>query len=223
VLSTLQEATFTAVHTYVLSQEGQSRISQALQRHRLPASLDSDLEEAVISEALRFITQGNEISSAAGWCNARIRARAIDLARGVIRKRPHDEQLAREANEILDDSDDHDPGTGDQHGELFPSSEPALQPLLAAWRDAVLVSDAHPLDVCAALTAISVLAEEAILAEDCPQPLAGATTEEAACWAGLWYSNRSECFGAGNTVTKRRSRAAGRIKAALRAALEGHV
>jgi hypothetical protein len=182
------------VHSYVMSELGQAKIRQALLRRRLPGAYDTEIEEAVLSEAMRFLKNGGEIASAQGWCNARITARSIDLARGAIR---------REAQGALVVPDEDAPD------ELVTAS--GLEPVRAA----VLNADAHALDVCGALTFIAVIAENAALASDCPQPLAGATPEDAACWAGLWYAHRDDCFGTGNTVTQRRSRAARRIRTIL--------
>lgn len=182
------------VHSYVTSATGQAKIQQALQRRRLPGSFDTEIEEAVIAEAMRYLSGGGEITSAPGWCNARITARSIDLARGMIRKE------AREALVVPND---------DVADVAVPDSG------LASLRDAVLNADAHALDVCGALTFISIVGDGASLAPACPQPLAGATPEDAACWAGLWYAKRDDCFGEGNTVTQRRSRAAKRIRSLL--------
>lgn len=182
------------------SQLGQDRVQRELQRRRLPGALDSDIEEAVTSEALRFLKNGGSIESVPGWCNARIAARVIDLARGVIRR----ERAEQAAFESAED------GTGDN-----------LDEVLTEGRYAVLVSRADPLDVCGALTVISVLAENAVPDAACPQPVAGATPEDAACWVGLWYAGREDCFGEGNTVTQRRVRAARRVKKILREAVTG--
>jgi hypothetical protein len=182
------------VHSYVTSGLGQAKIQQALQRRRLPGAFDTEIEEAVIAEAMRFLANGGEITSAPGWCNARITARSIDLARGLIR---------REAREALEAPND----------DITDVAAPDAG--LSGLREAVLIADAHALDVCGALTFISVIGDGASLASSCPQPLAGATPQDAACWAGLWYANRDDCFGEGNTVTQRRSRAAKRIRALL--------
>jgi len=203
VLTREQTTTLTAVYTYVLSETGQAHIRRALQRRRLPGAFDTDVEEAVLAEASRFLSRGGEITSAAGWSNARITARSIDLARGVIRREAA-APAAQALEETYPDVAEHD-ATVPEGG-------------LSDLRAAVLGCDASPLDVCGALTVISVLADEASLAPACPQPLAGATREDAACWAGLWYGERHDCFGEGNTTTQRRSRASKRIKAVLRAA-----
>ena len=77
----------------------------------------------------------------------------------------------------------------------------------------MLMMDERPEDISAAITFIARVADEAELAQQCPQPEAGATATEAAVWAGLWYAGRHECFGEGNTITKRRSRAMSRVRA----------
>lgn len=245
VLTPLQNDTLTEVHSYVSSREGQDRIHRALQRHRLPTALDTDVEEMVLSEARRFVLAGGEITSVPGWCSARIRARAVDLARGAIRRDAAHAELARRhaaapagmalSSAALDDQDNLDQDNPDQDGPTQgglsqdaydhdghdTSGFAGLDENLSGIRRAVLHADAQPLDVCAALTAIAVLADAAAPAPSCPRPLAGATPLEAACWAGLWYANRQECFGDGNTVTKRRSRASKKIKSLLHAALGG--
>jgi hypothetical protein len=199
MLTLEQEAVLAEVHVYVGSDEGQRRVSAALERRRLPSSLDTDIEEAVLSEARRFIMRGSLIESVPGWCNARIAARSIDLARGVIRK---EKRLGVQADEA----------------ELEHLAEPEELPVggdLGGLRLVVLDLDERPEDISAALTFITRVADEANLSSQCPQPDAGATPTEAAWWAGLWYAGRHECFGSGNTITKRRSRAMARVRALL--------
>ena len=67
-----------SVYAYISSDEGQSYIRSCLTRRRLGVFLDTDIEEAVLSEALRFLSRGEEITSAAAWCRRRINARTID-------------------------------------------------------------------------------------------------------------------------------------------------
>ncbi len=196
MLTAAQDEVLTAVHIYVGSDEGQRRIAVALERRRLPSALDTDIEEAVLSEARRFVLNGGSIASVKGWCNARIAARSIDLARGVIRR----ERFV---------------GVQVPDLELEEVAEPAgieVSGNLHELRRALLCLNERPEDVSAALTVIARVADEAQLAEQCPQPLAGATPTEAAVWAGLWYAGRQECFGEGNAITKRRSRAMARVK-----------
>lgn len=217
VLTRDQERVISEVHLYVLSEEGQTRIGRALQQRRLPGSLDTDIEEAVISEALRFVRDGGEIGSVAGWCNHRIRARSIDLARGAIRReRALGVAVSEEGVEAVEESDE---ATADA-AMLEEYGVDVLSDGVSAMRREILESGADPLDICGVLAVVSVLAEQATIDPDCPQPLAGATPEDAACWAGLWYAGRTECFGVGNTVGQRRARAARKMKMVLRAVIE---
>jgi hypothetical protein len=194
------------VHAYVSSETGQERIRKALLRRRLPGALDTDIEEAVLGEAHRFLAKGQHIGSIPGWCNARIAARSVDLARGAIRAelalgvRVTDVDLEDRADAVV---------------------EPSPNGGLAEARVAVLYADADNDDISAGLTFITRVADEAELLDECPQPAAGATASDAAMWAGLWYAKQSDCFGDGNTVTKRRSRAAKRVRALIEEALEG--
>ena len=86
----------------------------------------------------------------------------------------------------------------------------------AAW----LAID-EPWKVSAALTVLAVLYDEAGPGNGCPQPVGGASEVEAAHWVGLWYAGKRDLFPsdsqpAGNTMTKRRSRATLMVKHVLR-------
>jgi hypothetical protein len=232
MLTPALEATLAEVHAFVASDQGQQRIHAALLRRRLPGSFDTEIEEAVLSEALRFLTQGGEITSVPGWCSSRITARSIDLARGAIRaqraigiRTSFDEQDIHATDTVDQDTieqDAIDQDTIDQDDltldlPIFNGANPhrdsqSSNGAMAKVRTALLDADAAGIDIAAALTVVAVLADEAALHSACPQPLAGADQQDAACWAGLWYAHRNECFGPGNAVTQRRSRAAKRIK-----------
>jgi hypothetical protein len=206
MLSPTVESTLAEVHAYVSSETGQERIRKALLRRRLPGALDTDIEEAVLGEAFRFLNRGQLIGSVPGWCNARIAARSIDLARGAIR------------NELVfgvrvSDDDIADMTAVEETSDLGGS--------LAEARAAILHADASSADISAGLTFVTRVTDEGGLLEECPQPAAGATASDAAMWAGLWYARQDECFGVGNTFTKRRSRAAKRVRALLAEALAG--
>lgn len=206
MISPTMDSTLAEVHAYVGSSAGQERIQKALLRRRLPGSLDTDIEEAVLGEAFRFLTRGQVIGSVPGWCNARIAARSIDLARGAIR------------NELVFGVRVSDDDVADN--AVTERSTPPNENLAEA-RVAILYADASSADISAGLTFVTRVADEADLLDECPQPVAGATASDAALWAGLWYAKQSECFGDGNTITKRRSRAARRVRELLAVALEG--
>lgn len=192
-----------SVYAYIASEEGQSYVRGCLTRRRLGAYLDTDVEEAVLSEALRFISRGEEIANAAAWCRRRINARTIDLSRGAIRKeRDYGRRVelndANEAQTFKDDEASFSEGLS-----------------LGAVRQAVSAADDTDANIAAALTYVTRVADDASLHESCPQPQSGSTRSEAAMWAGLWYSGAESCFGVGNATTKRRSRAMERVRTLL--------
>lgn len=193
----------TSVYTYIASEEGQAYVRSCLARRRLGAYLDTDIEEAVLSEALRFISRGDEIINAAAWCRRRINARTIDLSRGAIRKeRDYGRRVdLNDANEATALSVE-DAGFGEGIS-------------LSAVRQAVAAADDTDISIAAALTYVTRTAEDASLHTNCPQPQSGSTRSEAAMWAGLWYSGSESCFGPGNATTKRRSRAMERVRTLL--------
>lgn len=73
----------------------------------------------------------------------------------------------------------------------------------------------------AALVAVTVLADEATLAADVPQPQRGATPAQAAAWAGLWFVGGDALFPADDDTAsrQRRSRATRQVDHHLRAAV----
>jgi hypothetical protein len=201
-----------AVHAYMGSDAGKAAVLDALSRRRLPGFLDTDVEEAVLGEAARFLRKGGEISSAAGWCRARITARAVDLVRGTIRDErrwgvrvPFDEEVLGDVFE--DDGGDETGPVGsweDRDGNL----DEVRRGLLAAGSEDGAVAGA--------LTFVSVVGDGAAAVPECPRPGAGADESEKAIWVVLWYLGLRDCFGAGNTAAKRRSRAARGVRELLR-------
>ena len=94
------------------------------------------------------------------------------------------------------------------------------------WRRQTWISTrpgctAEPWAVSAALTVLTVMYDDGVPGPGCPQPVAGASEAEAAHWVGLWYAGKRDVFPsasepAGNTLTKRRSRATTVVKELLR-------
>jgi hypothetical protein len=201
----LQNPTVAAVHGFVASPAGQDYIRYALQRRRLPSALDVEIENAVLFEAARFVARGGEIHAAESWAKQRITARSIDLVRGAIRREAKHPEAPLDVDVVL------------AHTDLQVNEDPRT---LFEVRRFVLEQDAASTDVSAALAFVAVVAEQAAIHADCPQPIAGATQQDAALWAGLWYAGRAECFGPGNTITKRRTRAAARVRDLLNRAAE---
>lgn len=236
MLSAAAEGVLAAVHLYVGSAEGRRVIGSALQRRRLPGSFDVEIEEAVLGEALRFLRAGNEIVSVPAWCRARINARAIDMARGVLRReRRLGVRVPFDEGSFLDDAAFDDAGFDDDHADGVQGDAPGWpaedslsddgvahdRRSLAELRTALLASDASDASVAGALTFVSRVAEDVPPVASCPTPRAGADVEEAAMWVVLWYLGLRDCFGAGNAMAKRRSRAASKIRSVLRKVGEG--
>jgi hypothetical protein len=201
-----QEKLLIDVHTYVGSEVGRRRVAEALQRRRLPGYMDVDIETAVLEEARKFLERGETMNSVAGWCNARIGARAIDLARGAIRR---EREMGRTVSveTIVEEA-------VDTTELVVPAGE------LNTMRRLILdgAADAHA--KAGALTFINRVAEKVDLCPECPQPKTGADESETAIWAALWYLGHRDCFESGNTAAKRRSRAAAGVRAALRSMAE---
>ena len=198
------------VYDYMSSEAGQAYIRSCLARRRLGEFLDTDIEEAVLSEALRFLARGEVISNADSWCKSRINARTIDLARGAIRKE-RDLGVRVELFEV-EQAQENEEETVSQFSLDGSVSLADIRKLIAA-------SDDTDINISAALSYITRVGEEATLHRDCPQPKAGATPSDAAVWAGLWYAGVESCFGPGSNITKRRSRAMERVRQLLRSCL----
>jgi hypothetical protein len=198
------------VHVFVGSNAGRDAIRNALARRRLPGYLDVEIEEAVLGEALRFLKGGGVIVSPAGWCRARITARAVDLTRGALRdQRRWGVRVTFNDDAIDAIADGHEETDGNE-------SLNALTGDLDQVRRDLLRSGENSTAIAGALTFVSLIGDEAEPLKDCPQPSTGADTEESAIWAVLWYLGMRDCFIPGNAAAKRRSRAARNVRELLR-------
>lgn len=204
------------------SKAGQDTVRKALSRRRLPGALDVDIEEAVLGEAYRYLQRGGTIDSPAGWCRARIAARAVDLSRGVIRTERHwgkrvDAGLLEREDSSMD-SDEQAPDQMDGptyvEGDDW-SLDGQGHDLDNARRGLISLRD-DDIATAGALTFAAIVGEQAKPLEVCPQPTAGASPAEAAMWGVLWYLGIRDCFGPGNTAAKRRSRASAKVRRLLR-------
>lgn len=81
--------------------------------------------------------------------------------------------------------------------------------------------ESSPRAGAAALATAAVLADDLALAPDVPQPLRGATTSQAAVWAGLWFVEGGDLFPADPDAAarQRRSRASARVADLLERAI----
>ena len=210
VTSTPKETTLIAVYQYMASEEGKLKVTKALTRQRLPGSFDTDIEESVLSEAARYLDRGNTIESAPGWCSARIKARSIDLARGIIRNNGMD--AYKHINALDLDAIEGSKGDLEQYSSLSSDSEEAI----AYLRKCILNAKCDPQNISGALTVIAALAEGAETHAECPKPISGSKPIDAACWAGLWYAHRQDCFEENGASAQRRSRGSKQIKELMR-------
>lgn len=195
-----------AIHAFMASDTGRGAVRAALARRRLPGYLDVEIEEAVLGEALRFLKNGGEIDSPAGWCRARITARSVDLARGALRDRRRWGERVPFGEDLLNEEDHAEDATAD-----LPEGG------IDKVRRDILSSGGNETAIAGALTFVTRVGEQATLAAECPQPATGADEEESAMWAVLWYLGLRDCFTPGNTAAKRRSRAARGVRELLRA------
>lgn len=192
------------------SDTGKLKVTKALTRRRLPGSFDTDIEESVLSEATRYLDRGNIIESVPGWCSARITARSIDLARGIIRN--NGEDAYRHINALDLDTIEETKDDIEQYTSLSSDSDEAI----AYLRKCILNAKCDPQNISGALTVIAALAEGAETHAECPKPIAGSKPIDAACWAGLWYAHRQDCFEENGASAQRRSRGGKQIKELMR-------
>lgn len=225
--------TLVEVHRFLASEAGVSCVQRNLQRRRLPGALDTDVEGLVADEARRFLARGGEIVNVAAWCRLRISSRTIDLARGMLRaEKALTAPVAGPAQHDDPDGWEYDGDEGDVEtgvevggGAFDGVGEGELSGVRLDSVRAQLLSVEPGWVAASALAVVVRVAEGGCLHPDCPQPVAGATPTDAAMWAGLWYARQQQCFApAGspntNTITRRRARAAARVRDALRAVLQ---
>jgi hypothetical protein len=202
-LDDTQTECLSAVHAFLGSPAGQAAIAGHLQRRRLPGCFDTDIEERVAGEAYRFLCGGNTIASVPGWCARRIAARAVDLARGQMRRERHAGIPVE-----WDDNDVEAPGAAEV-GETA----------VTHVRQTLCAGDGAHWQVAAALAVVCVVADEAVPHATCPQPTTRADDVDAAHWAGLWYAGLDVCFPDGDsvaaTVRQRRVRAMAKVRRVL--------
>lgn len=192
------------------SDTGKLKVTKALARRRLPGSFDTDIEESVLSEAARYLDRGNTIESVPGWCSARITARSTDLARGIMRN--NGEDAYKHSNALDLDTIEGNYSDVEQYASLSSDSDEAI----AYLRKCILNAKCDPQNISGALTVITALAEGAETHAECPKPIAGSKPIDAACWAGLWYAHRQDCFEENGASAQRRSRGGRQIKELMR-------
>jgi len=192
------------VSLWLGSKDGQRAVKNTLHAVRLPEAFDSDLVTMVCHGADQMVAKGVPIASVAAWATRTLRLRAIDLVRSPRTSRvalvahTSDGELERDLPDRPDEAlAEHDANA---------LAVDVRQQLGATW------ASEPAWTISAALTVVAVLYDGAGPGHGCPQPKGGASEVEAAHWVGLWYAGRRDLFPApyepaGNTITKRRSRA----------------
>lgn len=200
------------VSLWLMSADGRRALQRTLRDLKLPTAFDADLITQVCHAADQMTAKAQPIESVAAWTTRTLRLRGIDLVRSprssvasmVLHRNDGDVQIdLAEPTEVLAEMDAH------------LDAAAVRQNLGAAW-----CTD-EPWKLSAALTVLTVLYDEAGPGSGCPQPVGGASEVEAAHWVGLWYAGKRDLFPApgepaGNTLTKRRSRATQMVKEVLR-------
>lgn len=186
-----------------LSQRGCDYARRLVARQRLPNAVVDDVVQEARIAVLRAVANGTEIDNIEAFVTTAIRRRVIDLLRGDIRRaevpfeRFDDEGIVREV-EPVDAAD--------------PEADVVAMAQTASLRTAI----GERLDGASRLPAAGALAvlahvdpnDPAEPADDCPQPVGGATPSEAAAWVGLFYSGRRGWWADDDTpaIRQRRSR-----------------
>ena len=191
------------VSLWLMSVEGRRTVKNVLRDKRLPGFFDSDLVSMVCHAADQMVAKGERIESVAAWTTHTLRRRATDLVRSP--------RTSRAALVVQTSEGELEVELPDHHDSFAEHDAVALavdvrQRLGASW----ITEPAWT--VSAALTVMTVLYDGAGPGRGCPTPKGGASEVEAAHWVGLWYAGRRDLFPtaqevAGNTITKRRSRA----------------
>jgi hypothetical protein len=199
---------------FLRSGAGRAAVRRALVANHLPPSLADDLAQDALRRVWVATTgSGAPVDNVEAFVMTVLHRSAVDIVRGRVR-----------GPQVVDWREAVDPDAGEQG---WPFDGPSLLDVeadvlgrqsLAAVRRAVhraLSVDPHA--GAAALAYLAVAVDGAAPAPRCPQPAGGATAEEAAEWAALWYAGQSGCFpddGADlpATVRKRRHRGARRMR-----------
>jgi hypothetical protein len=200
---------------FLRSPAGRATIHRTLTARQLPRSLADDLIQDVLGRVCAAAGQGVAIDNVEAFATRLAQRSAVDIVRGRIR------------HPQLVDLRGVDPDAEVQ-GQPFAVASPldveadalAGEALAAVRRLVHHRLAADPSAGAAALAYLAVMVEGASPGDRCPQPLAGASPDEAAEWAALWYGGRRDCFAGDATTTpatvrKRRSRLVHRFRDVL--------
>jgi DNA-directed RNA polymerase specialized sigma24 family protein len=201
-----------AVRQFLASPQGKAHTHRALSRCKLSASLEDDLVQEVLRRCASRISLGKAIDNPGGFATVLLHRASVDIVRG---------QLHRPLAFGLLGSDE--PADVDVEDGGF-EADVVVADMVGGLRRA-LHGLTGPRRIAAALAYLVASFDQAPVGAACPQPVGGAGAQEAAEWAGLWYSGRRDCFPDGAAgeaaVRKRRSRAVAELHAALVEAAAG--
>ena len=207
------------VSLWLMSTDGRNVVQRTLRDLRLPGSFDVDLIVQACHAADQMVAKGQPIESIPAWTTRTLRLRGIDLVRSP---RSSTVSTTVTTNDGLNELDLADTVDAFAAADAEFDAVAVRQRLGAAWLTE------EPWKVSAALTVITVLFDESAPGAGCPTPTGGASPIEAAHWVGLWYAGKRDVFPtlaepAGNTLTKRRSRATATVRDLLRASAMEHL
>ena len=205
------------VSLWLMCTSGRETLKGTLRALRLPMAFDADLVVRVCDAADQMTEKGQLIESVPGWTTRLLRLRGIDLVRSP--------QTSRGRTAVHLEGDELElqlPELADALAE----AEADFNAIEVRQRLGSMWGVHEPWRISAALTVLSVLFDGAAPGARCPQPAGGAAQDEAAHWVGLWYAGKRDVFPlpgepAGNTMTKRRSRATLLVRELLRSAAVG--
>jgi DNA-directed RNA polymerase specialized sigma24 family protein len=209
---------------FLKSTGGRAAVHRILAVRRLPHTLADDLAQEALRRVAEATERGTVIENPEGFVTQALHFAAVDILRGRIRT------IQSLAVPPAVDPDAEERGWSHHAIDSFASPLDVEVEALAFESIAAVRRAVHqrlgpdPAAAAAALAYIAVVVDGAPTPPDCPQPIGGASPQEAADWAGLWYAGRDDCFPTHDGMTapaamrKRRSRASKRFHGLLKRA-----
>ena len=206
-----------AAALFLTSAEGRAAVRRARARAGLPPAVEDDLAQEVLRRLTVAAGRLREVGNLAALVTTVAHRAAVDLLRGRVRG---PQEIVRPT--LVDPDVEVRVPSLDGASPLDVEADVVGGALLADVRRRVLAAAADdPARAAAALAFLAITCDGAVPGDDCPRPAGGASPDEAATWAALWYAGHRDCFTATPTVgaaavRKRRSRRTGRLRALLR-------
>jgi DNA-directed RNA polymerase specialized sigma24 family protein len=209
-------------HRFLKSAGGRAAVHRILEIQRLPRTLADDLGQEALRRVADASERGKVIENPEGFVTSALHYAALDIVRGRVRST---QALVLRAG-VDPDAEER----GWSHDAIDNIASPldvevdalAFESLAAVRRAIHQRLGPDPAAGAAALAYLAVTVDGAATPPDCPQPIGGASPQEAADWAGLWYAGRHHCFpmhgamaATPPAVRKRRSRASERFHSLL--------